>query len=97
MKKSIESNSKELADAFNYGAKSVVKSVNKDKIMAWWKASASDEVCGGDGTEAKATKYEKFCAAITMADNKAAGRQGRHDPEADAGCPGNDCGYQCPD
>ena len=68
MKKSIESNSKELADAFNYGAKSVVKSVNKDKIMAWWKASASDEVCGGDGTEAKATKYEKFCAAITMAD-----------------------------
>lgn len=68
MKKSIESNSKELADAFNYGAKSVVKSVNKDKIMAWWKASASDEVCGGDGTEAKATQYEKFCAAITMAD-----------------------------
>ena len=68
MKKSIESNSKELADAFNYGAKSVVKSVNKDKIMAWWKASASDEICGGDGTEAKATKYEKFCAAITMAD-----------------------------
>ena len=68
MKASIESSSKELADAFNYGAKSVVKSVNKDKIMAWWKASASDEICGGDGTEAKATKYEKFCAAITMAD-----------------------------
>lgn len=68
MKKSIESSSKELSDAFNYGAKSVVQSVSKEKIMAWWKASASDELCGGDGTEAKASKYEKFCAAITMAD-----------------------------
>ena len=68
MKKSIESSSKELADAFNYGAKSVVQSVSKEKIMAWWKASGSEEICGGDGTEAKATQYEKYCAAITMAD-----------------------------
>lgn len=36
--------------------------------MAWWKASGSEEICGGDGTEAKATQYEKYCAAITMAD-----------------------------
>ena len=68
MKKSIESSSKELADAFNYGAKSVVQSVSKEKIMAWWKASGSEEICGGDGTEAKSTQYEKYCAAITMAD-----------------------------
>lgn len=68
MKKSIESSSKELSDAFNYGAKSVVQSVSKEKIMAWWKASGSEEICGGDGTEAKATQYEKYCAAITMAD-----------------------------
>lgn len=68
MKKSIESSSKELSDAFNYGAKSVVQSVSKEKIMAWWKASGNEEICGGDGTEAKATQYEKYCAAITMAD-----------------------------
>ncbi len=68
MKKSIETSSKELSDAFNYGAKTVVQSVSKEKIMAWWKASGAEEKCGGDGTEAKATKYEKYCAAITMAD-----------------------------
>ncbi len=68
MKKSIETSSKELSDAFNYGAKTVVQSVSKEKIMAWWKASGSEEICGGDGTGAKATKYEKYCAAITMAD-----------------------------
>ena len=68
MKATIQSSSQELTQAFNYGVKGIVQSVSKDKIMAWWKASASDELCGGDGTEAKATKYEKFCAAITMAD-----------------------------
>lgn len=68
MKASIQSSSKEISDAFNYGAKSVVQSVSKEKIMAWWKASGAEEKCGGDGTEAKATKYEKYCAAITMAD-----------------------------
>lgn len=68
MKASIESSSKELTSAFNYGAKAVVQSVSKEKIMAWWKASGAEEKCGGDGTEAKATKYEKYCAALTMAD-----------------------------
>ena len=68
MKASIESSSKELSDAFNYGAKSVVQSVSKEKIMAWWKASGAEEKCGGDGTEAKATKFEKYCAALAMAD-----------------------------
>ena len=68
MKKSVESNSNELSSALNHGMESVVKSVNKDKIKAWWEASAADEVCGGDGTEAKATKYEKLCAQITTAD-----------------------------
>lgn len=68
MKASIESSSKELTSAFNYGAKAVVQSVSKEKIMAWWKASGAEEKCGGDGTEAKATKFEKYCAALTMAD-----------------------------
>lgn len=68
MKATIQSSSQELTQAFNYGVKGIVQSVSKDKIMAWWKASGAEEKCGGDGTEAKATKYEKYCAALTMAD-----------------------------
>lgn len=68
MKATIQSSSQELTQAFNYGVKGIVQSVSKDKIMAWWKASGAEEKCGGDGTEAKATQAEKYCAALTMAD-----------------------------
>lgn len=68
MKATIQSSSQELTQAFNYGVKGIVQSVSKDKIMAWWKESGAEEKCGGDGTEAKATDHEKYCAALTIAD-----------------------------
>lgn len=69
MKNAISTSSKELASAFNNGAEAAIKSVNKDKIRAWWNASAADDLCGGDGTNPNATKYQKVCAHLTWADS----------------------------